>query len=51
MFLPGMMKDRRGRELSRIGTWKEIELRESGKKGDRKRKKVGWFGGVRQQVS
>ena len=40
------MKDRCRRKLSRIGTWKVVELRKSEKKGDRKRDRDGlvWWG-------
>ena len=42
------MKDRCGRKLSRIGTWKVVELMKNEKKGDRKEEReMGWFGGVR----
>ena len=45
------MKDRCGRRQSRIGTWKVVELRKSEKKEREKETEMGWFGGVRQQVS
>lgn len=51
-LLPGVMKDRYGRKLNRIQTWKVIELMKSEKKGERKKEtQMGWFDGVRQQVS
>jgi hypothetical protein len=46
-----MMKDRCGRKLSRIETWKVVELRQCEKKEREKETEMGWFDGVRQQLS
>ena len=46
------MKDRYGGKLSRIGTWKVLELRKSEKKGDRKRDRDGlvWWGQITSEL-
>jgi hypothetical protein len=50
-LLPGVIKDRYGRKLNRIQTWKVIELMKNEKRGEEKETQMGWFDGVRQQVS